>query len=408
MPNSGNRCDIETHIETVSPADYPIWVSSNFAEKMLFIWNIPSYVIGLWTFLLYWGVPLIFSILAGTVLPKDTLKKWANESNDIFSLAPLFQYFEQHQVLVQENSICYFTDYTHFTFAVIIAIGSGLAAHIVRRFHLLFLELRKRRIPIGNEKDFIVLYRTYNNLLNHQAFKIISLLLAVLVSMIFFHLSSLDKNQHWWGYKDYGNAGLSLSIVEGFMVYWGSNTMVVLGVGSLLLARLMSYPLKLRPFHSDGCNGLAPLGYQIVLLWLFALALAMAIYVTLKFGYLGIESTFVVWVIAALGTITIPTLAILPLMASLKSIQEARLDRLAGFEYLLEDLLDKTLDAVKSGHCEDALKSVGQMNGIQSAHEVINAANVWPFNPKALAGILLVNVIQVIFTAHELINLLTK
>ena len=66
-------------------------------------------------------------------------------------------------------------------------------------------------------------------------------------------------------------------------------------------------------------------------------------------------------------------------------------------------MLDNTELLVQENDCVQAVQTVEQMNGIQAAHTVINSANVWPFNPRALVGIMIVNIIQIVLTLNELI-----
>lgn len=398
MSESNIGCN---EIAPANPEDYyPTWSNDLFMNWLLYDRKTPAWLVAILVFFFYWVIPFIYSFSAKTILRKDT------KCPDVpYSICKTV--VEVQQLGIPNcASITYLQDDTHFIFAVTIAVGGGLASYVIRRFNLTVIELRKSKIPLGEEDDFVALYHYYKNIMNHWGFKVFSLSSAIAVFAVFFKLSSLETHRDWWGYIDYGCTGYILALIEGIMVYEGSKVITSLGFGSFMLSRFIRrHPLKLRPFHPDGCNGLTPFGHQVLFLWLVALALIFSIYVTLKFGYLDVEKTVVVWIIAVFGTLVIPALAIFPLIASLLSIQNARLDRMSGLENILESLLDQTLEYVKQGRSTEALATEEKMNKIKSMREVIHSANIWPFNSKMLVGVFLVNVIQVILTANEIIEL---
>jgi hypothetical protein len=380
------------------------FLTSGLAARALFRLKMPTYAVGLTVFAVYWVLPLSMAAFEGTLLPKDRASQLPSEFGDLFLLAPLARLFARAQVIDQPDARAYLNDFCHLCFAVILSVGAALAAHLVIRFGAIVDELRARGIPVGFDQEGLSLYAQQRALTGHRGFKCASLLAASIVFLFFLHLTRAQAHLGWWGDQHYGYAGVVFALLEMLMVYWGSQTVIVLGIGSVMLSRLMRGPLALRPFHEDGCNGLSPLGTQIVLLWLFALVLALAIFVVVRLGYLGIEHTMVGWLLAASGTLTIPALAILPLLAALGAIQRARRIQLAGFDRILSGLLHEAQQAAGEGRVDDAAKAVEQMEAIRPARGVIDEANAWPFNPRALAGILTANVIQIVLTAHELVN----
>jgi hypothetical protein len=381
-------------------------------KKVIFEWRLSGVWVGLLVFAVYWGIPFMSALLSGTLIQRPRLESWANllasnfpdyklETKYIHALA-------QHQHLASFCDQAYLTDKTHLIFAIVISIGAGIATYVIRNFNTTVIQLRHRGIPLAGEDNLKLDYATYYKFATHKGWKIMSGILGLFTGLIFFSLAKATGNASWWGYHAYGYSGALFALIETMMVYWGSRTIILMGVGSLMLAKFISYPILLRPFHPDGCNGLSPLGRQIFLLWLFALSLAFAIYVTLAMGYLGIEKTVVVWLLAILGTISIPALAVLPLLAALKSIQTAQRSRLAHFEPILNKLLDGTEQLVQNDEGDQAKQIVEQMKGIQAAHSIINSTNVWPFNPRALVGILIVNVVQIVLTLNALIEVFKK
>lgn len=392
--------------DTVGVEDYPWWSSSRYVRHTLFERRMHGIEIGLWVFGVYWLLPLVLSLVAGTTLPRGMVSDWSSDlaTNlpDLLPLASLIDVLARHQQLAEPDAITYLTDRTHFVFAVLIAIGGGLAGHVVRQFHATVIRLRNGGLPDAADAELKPVYDHYRGLATHRGFRALSLVLALFTFAIFYYLSVAASHVHWWGHSNYGYAGVAFALAAALMVYWGSRAVMLMGMGSVMLARIIRFPLKLRPFHPDGCNGLAPLGRQIINLWLFALVLAFAIYVTLSFGYLGVEKTVTVWVLALMGTLMIPALAVFPLLAALKSIHEARRGRLAHFESVLHNLLDEVEQASVERNYGQAIESVTRMKDIEAAHTIINTANVWPFNPRALMSILVVNAVQIVLTLDQL------
>ncbi|MCI0506039.1 MAG: hypothetical protein L0Z73_07985, partial [Gammaproteobacteria bacterium] len=330
----------------VSTDEYPWWTKSFFVRKVVFEWRISGFWAGVTVFAVYWCVPLVFALISGTVLPRPILEEWSSMLSANFpDVSPEAKYFNglaHDQKLHYLTDLAYLTDKTHFFFALVISVGAGIATHVVRNVNTTIIKLRQRAIPLADEAELKAVYARYRDLAAHKGFKIMSLILGLLAGAIFYSMSRATSYSDWWGYHEYGYAGVAFAFVEALMVYWGMRTVILMGMGSIMLASFIRRPLVLRPFHPDGCNGLSPLGQQIIFLWIFSLTLAFAIYVTISIGYLGIEKTLIVWVLAVLGTVSIPALAILPLFAALKSIQSAQRFRLAHFEQLLNELLDKT------------------------------------------------------------------
>ena len=388
---------------------FPWWTSSPFVRKWVFEHRQSAFVSGLVVFLVYWVAPLILTLLFGSIITCATRQELLNllsaGPEDMFDVPKLLSHLNCMQSVGSVDPLGYLTDKTHFLFAVIISIGAALATHVVRLFDVTMIELRDDGIPRAGDEVLSGSYKYYRGLATHRRFRALSMLLALATLAIFLYITRADGYTYWWGSSKFGYAGYFFSVIAALMVYWGSRAIILIGLGSIMIARIVRFPLILRPYHADGCNGLSPMGRQIILMWMFALSLAFAIYVTLSIGYLGIEKTAVIWIIALLASLTIPALAILPLISALSSIREAQKTRLANFETLLHGLLDQAeqhalqSDPDATGECVEKLKN------LQEAQAIILSANVWPFNPKALVGILIVNTVQITLTANELFGI---
>ena len=385
---------------------YPWWGASLFVRKWIFERQSSALTSGFAVFILYWFAPLVLALFFGSIITCETRQKLINllstRPTDLIDVPNLLGQLRCMASAAEAQPLGYLTDKTHFLFAIIISIGAGFATHVVRRFNATIIELRDGDIPHANDEELSTIYRYYRGLTAYLRFRAISLLLALATLWIFLYIIRSDRYTYWWGSNQFGYTGYFFSVIVALMVYWGSRFIVLIGLGSIMISRLMRFPLILRPYHPDGCNGLTPMGRQIVFLWLFALSLAFAIYVTLSIGYLGIEKTAVVWIIALLCSLAIPALAILPLLSALSSIGRARKARLANFEILLHDLLDRAEQSALCCDHDAAERYVKKLKNVQEAQAIILSANVWPFNPKALVGILIVNMVQITLTAHEL------
>ena len=357
---------------------------------------------------IYWLVPLALSAWDGTLLP------FTGATSAVDSLAQssvpqgvidVARQFAQYQKLRGPNALPYLEDATHFLFALILSAGAFVAAVTLKSFNTTLTKLFNDGIPRADIQVVSGIYRDYRRKAFEKRFSCLSAVLGIAACILFLHLSG--SAEFWWGNRSYGAAGLAFAVIIGTMVFAVLQGAVILVFGALMLARLMTLPVELKPFHRDGCNGLAPLGRQIFLLWWNALLGGLAIFVALRLGYLGIEHTPIVWVLAVLGSLTIPAIAVIPLLAALgaaRRVQGSALDRLGGF---LNRKLADADTAIQSGNLIEANRLISELNEVKDMFDVFKTANVWPFNPKALTFIVIVNAIQIVLTAKELAGLIS-
>jgi hypothetical protein len=62
--------------------------------------------------------------------------------------------------------------------------------------------------------------------------------------------------------------------------------------------------------------------------------------------------------------------------------------------------------AIQSAKLDEANKFIGQLENAKKLFEIYKTANVWPFNTRALTLIVLINVVQIVLTAKQLLSLL--
>ena len=130
----------------------------------------------------------------------------------------------------------------------------------------------------------------------------------------------------------------------------------------------------------------------------------MCVFIVLFYGYLGIENTYFTNLIIGLFSLTIPVIAIYPLLISLREISKVKKKKLRIFGNVLNNSLkdieiDYTISSISNhkGQITNFLE-------IQQIYNIINNMNVFPFNPKALASVVFIYAFQVILTIYKLIT----
>lgn len=377
--------------------------------SLLYQAGLPSYAMSILLFAGYWFLPMVISAWDGTLLNVKAVDRLATFLQVVGSPAFIVEwvrktasYHAQNQLLSQP----YLTDLTHFLFAVVIGCGAWLGTATLRNFDRAVTQLSADGIPQGDATAASNIYRQYRR----QAFRtgniVLCAVLAACTFALFVYLHRAEEYAYWWGSHKHGIAGFVFAVMVGAMVFslvWGS---LLLVFGSLMLARIISMPIELRSFHADGCNGLEPLGRQIFLLWSNALIGGLAIYVTLRSGYLGVERTPIVWILAMIGTLTIPAIAIVPLLASLRAVKKVQQQYLQHLGIFLNRRLQQADAAIQSDNLGEAEKIIGQLDSVRKLFEIYKTANVWPFNSRALTVIVVINAVQIALTAKQLMPLM--
>ena len=356
------------------------------------------WAIGAVVFVGYWGIPLTFAAIDGTLLSRSWL---LSASSRIVVGGDLVRSVAAAQVI--EHGLAYLQDGSHLAFAALLALGAAIGTLTLKALLPTIDYLRTLDIPNEGEAQHMRLYAAHQRAANSWALKVASLLLAAVAGLTFLGFYTNQELASWWGSAQHGRAGLVLAIVETAMVYFGVRGMASLGVASLLLTRMLRTNVTLRPFHPDGCNGLAPLGRLIVLLWLFAIAVGGEVTVALKLGYLGIEQFVITWVLATVSMFVIPLIAIFPLSSSLRSLHKARFSELEKLEPVLDECYRELTTATSHGHSQLASAAVSRLNELRGVHEMLTAVNVWPFNPRALALVVSAYALQLVLTLKDLL-----
>jgi hypothetical protein len=215
------------------------------------------------------------------------------------------------------------------------------------------------------------------------------LLLAVSSSAtyVILGLTSDPSMQAWWGHASHGQSGRLAALSAWLLMYVGGLAILRLALGLRCLSRLFAYPVRLRPLHSDGCNGFAVFGNYLVLLFFCAVAVAITVWVPLYCKYLGIERYASIWLIGGFAMSAIPIILIWPLAACTLRISKARAKRLDSIEKVLHDALDKIENDVHAHDTKALSSALSDIANARRAMSEIFPPNIFPFKPK-IAGLL--------------------
>jgi hypothetical protein len=294
------------------------------------------------------------------------------------------------------DPIPYLDDRSHLIFAVVLATGGCFASVFLRKLHSTFNRLAGESLPSKNAHQSHMIYKRYRIIANHWLGRLISLLIALPVLGFFLALHHDQQLQHWWGSSIHGHAGLLFSITEFLMVYYGVQGLLMMTCAALMIRSMFKQELNLQPFHPDRCNGLFPVGELILYVWLSSIALAAAIFVATYFGYLGLESTPIVFLLATLGTVTIALIAILPLSAVASAVSHA--------QYVILAQLAPTLNMRVSANREPNPIDWERASRLLESYKMVRDVNVWPFSSKALSLLVAIYVVQVLMIVSKLVE----
>jgi hypothetical protein len=399
----------ESHARLIDADEIPPWSHNYLLDFLLYRLKAPAAVLPIAVALSYWGVPFLLSLFDGTTISAATARQIATTFAGLPSpefVKSLASEFARHQKLSGSNALPYLNDTTHLAFTLVISIGALSAILTMKNFNLTVLRLLREDTPAWNVRFTGYVYRHFRDKAFRKRYIPVCAALGVLSSILFSYLCLSPNYGYWWGSGKNGIAGHVFVAIVGIMVFSGLWIALLLVFGSLMLARLLKAPLPLRPFHRDGCNGLSPLGAQIFLLWCSALCGGMAIVVAVYFGYLDIQKNPLVWLLAVIGTMCIPVLAVIPLYAALRAIRRTQDVSLEHLGSILNHNLSVADLAVQNKDFATADKAVHDLNELKGIFDIIRSVNVWPFNPKALTFIVVINGIQIALTMKQVASLM--
>ncbi len=373
------------------------WATGILLKLFLFRLNTPGWGVGLMLLCGYWGLPLIACMIDGTLLSVGGTHVAIHPDPKTIEQA-LLAIFTKH---ADGDPIPYLDDRSHLLFSPVLALGAGFASVFVRKLHATFNNLTNEQLPNSDFKKIHRVYGKYRKIANHWGGRIASLVIAVPVLIFFVSLHFDKRFEYWWGSSAHGSAGLLFAANEFLMVYYGTQGLLLLTCAVLMISSVFKDDINLQPYHPDGCNGLLPIGELILYIWLSSIVFAGAIFVATYYGYLGLESTPVVWLLATLGTVAIPVIAILPLKAVAKAVSRAQYRALAQLSPALNRrLLVASIDALADPEPADKDRATRMLEAYRTLREI----NIWPFSPRALSVLTAIYAVQVFMVTSKLIE----
>ena len=355
-------------------------------------YDVPYAVWGLVIFALYYLVPLILCAFEGVLIGANVAQQKL--------LPPQITWLAKHVGDHPAVTIPYLRDSTHLLMAVVVSIGGAVALTALDSFDGVYRAVANPELLNASEQEVKSERSRVERWLNNRWVVVLFAITAAFCGAALY----LDGkvNIGWWGNPVYGPAGLVLAITIPLAMFYGMHSLYLLAVAQHSISKLISKGIKLRPFHPDGSNGFARLGNFLLLLLALCILCAIAAWVTLWHGYLGIEDFPGIW-LGAIGVVVfIPWIVIQPLLHVTREIRRAQMTHLAPVEHLLNTVLSKT--ETQLGQPDFRITDIEDLKTLRDLHTVANdiyETNVFPFNRK-VAGVLSIGyVLQVITLIKE-------
>ena len=299
-------------------------------------------------------------------------------------------------------NIYYLTDSVHLLMTLMVLGGSGLLFYALANLEPNVLELlRQGKLSVDRNmavSEFALARRHYRSLIWRAIVLVVSLSLGIVIERKT-HDPTLSM---WWGHASHGVAGHLFAAAVGAMVFFGGSWLFLLSSGLQALSRLLVHPVRLEPFHPDGCNGFAKFGDYLISLFFLSVMIAATAWLGLWKGYLGVEQLAITWIAGASGVFVIPVILIAPLIRCTRRISAARLERLCLVQGVFEQELTRIeADAVQAVDAGALGERVRRLRDTQVAAALLYPSNVFPFKPKVAGTLSATYILQVVLFARE-------
>jgi hypothetical protein len=283
-----------------------------------------------------------------------------------------------------KSTSLYLADTVHLAFSVLVSFALIPFHNIVACMGKVVRHIRRRLGAEGAQWE-----KTYfrnRSLVLHPKWIVPTIIFAIATFAILYSRAHDPEFESWWGSSARGYAGLYFAFIASQMVFWGTIAFLTVGAYSLTISSLDRFNLAFEPFRPDDCCNLRPVGLIILNMWVFSLAMAVAVYIVFKQGYLELERNPAIWALAIFATILVPLIALIPIWRTATAIENAR-DRYVGA--LGARFVQKEQSGSGFG---DRLEIVSRLN---SYHTL-------PFRGRTLTLLAILNAIQVLSSFREL------
>lgn len=346
------------------------------------------------SFACYYVVPLVASAGAGVLVSPAT----AAAQFTPLGLAGLGRFLSRGD----DITLYYLNDSVHLLMSLTVLVGSGLLVHALEALEPTISDLvTKRRLSADEAavaREFAVARRQYGGLLWRGGLFAVALALAVVI----------ERKTHdpalvlWWGHASHGLAGHLFAVNICAMVFFGGSWLLLLSCGLQAVSRLLVHPVRLEPFHPDGCNGFSMFGDYLISLFYLSAMIAATAWLALWKGYLGVENLAITWLAGAAGVSVIPVILIAPLIRCTRRIAAARLERLHVMQMVLErELAGIEGDALPTADAADFGERVRKLRDSQAAAALLYPSNVFPFKPRVAGTLSATYILQLALFVRE-------
>jgi hypothetical protein len=350
-------------------------------------------------FALYYLLPLLLCAVEGIAI-SPALGKQLSE----FSLGWIGSWTSRH---VAGHNLPYLNDATHLMMSLTIAVGTALCLHALNRFYPTLDSITSSEILTIPSGELQPEERKLNVRLRSKGIMVILAIIAACCGAVLYHNGR--NSPDWWGYPAHGPAGLIVAIIGALGAFYGGHALYLVAAGQECIAHLLNHPVKLHPFHPDGCNGFSHLGNYLILLFCVCIDGGMATWLTIRRGYLGIQNFPGIWVLALGFLICVPIILIHPLFRATYQIRKAQLARLATVEQLLQPILDKIEQQLPGSETRTELNE--ELKSLRDLHQIasdIYETSVFPFNVKIGSTLGVGYALQVLAVVKEIYDKLKK
>jgi hypothetical protein len=171
--------------------------------------------------------------------------------------------------------------------SVMVLLGSGLLVYVLVQLEPNVLDLlRQGKLSVDRNTavdEFALARRHYTSVTWRAILLVVALSLGIVIERKTHDLTL----SMWWGHASHGVAGHLFAGAVGAMVFFGGSWLFLLSSGLRALSRLLAHPVRLAPFHPDGCNGFANFGDYLIP---FVLSVMIAATAWLSEGLSGVEN----------------------------------------------------------------------------------------------------------------------
>ncbi|MDB5282171.1 MAG: hypothetical protein JWO06_1246 [Bacteroidota bacterium] len=371
---------METNLTESVEAELPSWWDNYFWKIAKEYFKNKIFLFGFIIFAGYWFLPLLVGCICSVHTIGDTMKD------------------------IHEFGHLYLSDHTHLFFSLTVSAGGMLCLIILNKIPTSISILINEEVLTAPSETIKSLYLQERKNAHTLFLQLCSALLVIPTGFAFFKFFYLPKYSFWWGNSAHGYQGIYFMLIAMLMVYYGTRVLVLLSFNTKFLYDVLKLGIKPKIFHSDNSNGLSALGNIIILKWLLAICIILAILILLFFGYLNFENTIETKILVSICSLAIPIIAILPLLKSLREISKTQKERLKIFGKFLNEKLDSIQTLLIQGDIANVEDQVKNFNEMQQVFNTIAKMNVFPFNPRALAFVIFIYAFQIGLTIYQLVN----